>query len=75
MESIAQVHLEYARQKEIFNAKLLRNLKAEQSRVLMGIKPDAKARTVWNRALQGIADSVDESTRDAIKALFLEVTL
>lgn len=56
--------------------KLFANLKAEQIRVLMAIKPDAKARTTWNRALQAVVDSMPDSYWQArVKGLFLEVTI
>ena len=56
-------------------AKLVRNLHAERSRVLMGIKPDAKARSTWNRAVQAIADSVSSEQKVEVLKFMLEVRL
>lgn len=56
-------------------SKLMRNLDAERSRVLMGIKPDAKARSTWNRAMQAIADSVSSEQKQEVLNFMLEVRL
>lgn len=56
-------------------AHLMRNLHAEKCRVLMGIKPDAKARSSWNRAVQAIADSVTPEQKEQVKVYFMEVGL
>jgi hypothetical protein len=55
--------------------KLLENLQAEQTRVLMAIKPNANARTAWNRALQAVVDTLPANERPRVKALMLEVTI
>ena len=56
--------------------KLLYNLKAEHSRVLLGIKPKAQARSTWNRAVQAIVDSVDVGyQQEQVKRYFIEVRL
>jgi hypothetical protein len=55
--------------------KLKANLTAERSRVLMGLKPDSKARSTWNRAIQAVADSVPMEYKEDIKAFMLEVRI
>ena len=56
--------------------KLLYNLKAEHSRVLLGIKPGAQARSAWNRAVQAIVDSVDVGyQKEQVKVYFMEVRI
>jgi len=48
----------------------------ERCRVLMGIKPDSKARSTWNRSIQAIADSFPEYQDKArILQFLLEVTI
>ena len=56
--------------------RLLSNVKAEHSRVLLGIKPGAQARSTWNRAVQAIVDSVDTGyQQEQVKRYFMEVGL
>ena len=56
--------------------RLLSNVKAEHSRVLLGIKPKAQARSAWNRAVQAIVDSVDTGyQQEQVKRYFMEVGL
>ena len=55
--------------------KLVVNLQTERIRVLAGIKPDAKARSTWNRAVQAIADSVSSEQKQEVLRFMLEVRL
>ena len=57
-------------------SRLLANVKAEHSRVLLGIKPGTQARSAWNRAVQAIVDSVDVGyQQEQVKRYFMEVGL
>jgi hypothetical protein len=55
--------------------KLLENLLIEKIHILVGIKPDAEARSTWNRAMQAIVDTLPENKRARVKAMFMEVTI
>ena len=55
--------------------RLIVNLAAEQVNVLKAIKPDAKARATWNRALQAVVDSLPQQYQAKVRKLFLEVSI